>query len=53
MLSMSVVHYTDYSSLCAFLFRVLQCNNVLIKNSIFTNENSVGYLDIVEHIFAW
>ena len=33
--------YIDYPNRCMQLFEITQCNNILLKSSIFTNERSI------------
>lgn len=42
--------YTDYPIYCMLLFGSSQCNHALLRCSIFTEESSIGCLDITEEI---
>ena len=42
-------NYILYSNWCVLLLNITQCNNLLFKSSIFTNERQIVCLDIIEH----
>ena len=41
-------HHTGYSNFRVLLFGFTQCNNILLKSSIMTNESSISCLDMIE-----
>lgn len=41
-------NYTDYPNWCVLVFGAMQCNNVLLSNSIFTNKSFIGCSGIQE-----
>ena len=44
--------YIDYFTERVLQFEITQCDNVLLRSSIFTNESSIRfYLKIIEHIW--
>ena len=44
-----ICNNTDHPNQLVLLFGVTQCNNVLLKSLIFTNESWIGCSDIVKH----
>ena len=43
-----ILHISPMNA-CYYIFGVAQCNNSLLKSSIFTNESSIGCSTIIEH----
>ena len=41
--------YTNHPNHNMLLFGFMQCSNVLLKSSIFSNKSSIGCLNIIEH----
>ena len=48
-MSISCANSIEYFYSCVLLFEVKQCNNVLVKNSMFNSGSSIGCSGIIEH----
>ena len=45
--------HTRYPNNCVLLIGVMQCNNVSLLSSFFTNKSLIIYLDILEHTWLF
>ena len=43
------IYFTNFLNQCMLLFAIMQCDNALLRCSIFTKESSLGCSDIIAH----